>query len=107
MLPCLSANVKRKALERIMLDAAAYTDGCLVEKYRKCGKPGCKCAQGEPDGPSLHLPPGRWKDPVRLRAGRQGRSGKGAGRKAYEAAQGKNADPEDQPRSRWDLRLGR
>ena len=46
---------ERKALERVMLDAAAHTDGCLVEKYRKCGKPGCKCARGEPHGPSFYI----------------------------------------------------
>jgi hypothetical protein len=46
---------KRKALERVILDAAVHTDGCLVEKYRKCGKPGCKCAQGELHGPALYI----------------------------------------------------
>jgi hypothetical protein len=46
---------KRKALERVILDAAVHTDGCLVEKYRKCGNPRCKCAQGELHGPALYI----------------------------------------------------
>ncbi len=50
-----SLTRERKAAERIILDAAAHTDGCLVEKYRKCGRPGCKCARGELHGPSLYI----------------------------------------------------
>lgn len=46
---------KRKALERSILDAAEHTDGCLVEKYRKCGKRGCKCARGELHGPAFYI----------------------------------------------------
>lgn len=46
---------KRKALERCILSAAEHTDGCLVEKHRKCGKPRCKCAQGELHGSALYI----------------------------------------------------
>jgi hypothetical protein len=46
---------RRKRLERSILHADFHTDGSLVEKYRKCGKPGCKCAQGELHGPALYL----------------------------------------------------
>lgn len=29
--------------------------GSLVERYKKCGKPGCHCAQGEGHGPAYYL----------------------------------------------------
>lgn len=39
--------------------------GTLVERYKKCGKPGCHCAQGRGHGPawylSVTLEPGRTR----------------------------------------------
>jgi hypothetical protein len=29
--------------------------GSLIERYLRCGKPGCKCAQGEGHGPKFYL----------------------------------------------------
>lgn len=29
--------------------------GSLVERYRKCGKPGCHCAKGKGHGPAYYL----------------------------------------------------
>jgi len=29
--------------------------GSLIERYKKCGKPGCKCAQGRGHGPKYYL----------------------------------------------------
>lgn len=29
--------------------------GSLIERYLRCGKPGCKCAQGEGHGPKYYL----------------------------------------------------
>ena len=29
--------------------------GTLIERYKPCGKPGCKCAQGRGHGPKYYL----------------------------------------------------
>jgi len=29
--------------------------GSLIERYKKCGKPGCKCAKGRGHGPKYYL----------------------------------------------------
>ena len=29
--------------------------GSLIERYKKCGKPGCKCAEGRGHGPKYYL----------------------------------------------------
>ena len=29
--------------------------GSLIERYKRCGKPGCKCAQGPGHGPKYYL----------------------------------------------------
>ena len=29
--------------------------GSLIERYKRCGKPGCKCAQGRGHGPKYYL----------------------------------------------------
>ena len=29
--------------------------GSIIERYLRCGKPGCKCAQGEGHGPKYYL----------------------------------------------------
>lgn len=31
--------------------------GSLVEQTRRCGKPGCRCAEGEPHGPYAYFAP--------------------------------------------------
>ena len=40
--------------------------GSLVEQTRRCGKPGCRCAEGEPHGPYTYLSP-RTRGRGRLR----------------------------------------
>ena len=31
--------------------------GSMVEQTRRCGKPGCRCAEGEPHGPYTYVVP--------------------------------------------------
>ena len=33
----------------------AVLRGSLIERYKRCGKPGCKCAQGPGHGPKYYL----------------------------------------------------
>jgi hypothetical protein len=33
----------------------ALLRGSLIERYKPCGKPGCKCAQGQGHGPKFYL----------------------------------------------------
>jgi hypothetical protein len=33
----------------------ALLRGSLIERYKPCGKPGCKCAQGPGHGPKYYL----------------------------------------------------
>jgi hypothetical protein len=33
----------------------ALLRGSLIERYKPCGKPGCKCAQGQGHGPKYYL----------------------------------------------------
>jgi hypothetical protein len=32
-----------------------FLRGSLIERYKKCGKPGCKCARGRGHGPKHYL----------------------------------------------------
>ena len=32
-----------------------FLRGSLVERYKRCGKPGCKCAKGRGHGPKYYL----------------------------------------------------
>ena len=45
------ANVWRRALA----DPQANLEGSLVSQMRRCGKEGCRCAQGELHGPYVYL----------------------------------------------------
>jgi Family of unknown function (DUF6788) len=36
-------------------DVARVLTGSLVEQTRRCGKPGCRCAAGEPHGPYAYF----------------------------------------------------
>jgi len=33
----------------------AVLRGSLIERYKRCGKPGCRCAQGPGHGPKYYL----------------------------------------------------
>jgi hypothetical protein len=46
---------RRKRLLRQLPSLEALVRGSLIERYKRCGKPGCKCAQGPGHGPKYYL----------------------------------------------------
>jgi hypothetical protein len=46
---------RRKALLRRLPSLEAVLRGSLIERYKRCGKPGCKCAEGRGHGPKYYL----------------------------------------------------
>lgn len=46
---------RRRALVRRLPPAEAILRGSLIERYKKCGKPGCRCAKGPGHGPKYYL----------------------------------------------------
>ena len=50
-----SLRRRRKALLRRLPDLQQILKGSLIERYKRCGKPGCKCAQGPGHGPKYYL----------------------------------------------------
>ena len=46
---------RRKSLLRKLPPLEAVLRGSLIERYKRCGKPGCKCAQGPGHGPKYYL----------------------------------------------------
>jgi hypothetical protein len=47
-----------------------FLRGSLVERYKRCGKPGCKCAAGRGHGPKYYLSvsfPGRRPEMIYVR----------------------------------------
>jgi hypothetical protein len=48
---------RRARLARALPDAEQMLMGSLVEQTRRCGKPGCRCAQGDPHGPYVYFTP--------------------------------------------------
>jgi hypothetical protein len=48
---------RRRALAARLGDAEQMLAGSLVEQTRRCGKPGCRCAGGEPHGPYFYFSP--------------------------------------------------
>ena len=59
----LQALTTRQLLSRRRAAAARRGDvehvlaGTLTEQARRCGRPGCRCADGEPHGPYTYFPP--------------------------------------------------
>jgi len=51
----ISTNELRKNRQDLIGQLAAFDGkilrGSLIESYKKCGKPGCKCAKGNGHGP--------------------------------------------------------
>jgi hypothetical protein len=45
----------RAALLRQLPPLQAILRGSLIERYKRCGKPGCKCADGPGHGPKYYL----------------------------------------------------
>jgi hypothetical protein len=46
---------RRTALLRQLPPLRAILRGSLIERYKRCGKPGCKCADGPGHGPKYYL----------------------------------------------------
>ena len=59
-LPGLSARqlrARRRALAARLGDVQEVLAGSLAEQPRRCGRPGCRCADGEPHGPYAYFTP--------------------------------------------------
>jgi hypothetical protein len=52
-----SLLARRQALVARLSDAERLLAGSLVEQTRRCGKAGCRCADGEPHGPYIYFAP--------------------------------------------------
>ena len=50
---------RRRRLAATLADPQASLEGSLVSQMRRCGKEGCRCAQGELHGPYVYLSVGR------------------------------------------------
>jgi len=50
-----SLRRRRRALLRRLPNLEAIVKGSLIERYKRCGKAGCKCAQGPGHGPKYYL----------------------------------------------------
>jgi hypothetical protein len=48
---------RRRRLAARLGDVEQVLIGSLVEQARRCGKPGCGCAEGEPHGPYVYFIP--------------------------------------------------
>jgi hypothetical protein len=48
-------RARRARLARGLPDVEATLRGSLQHQTRRCGKPGCRCAEGEPHGPYVYL----------------------------------------------------
>ena len=48
---------RRRALAARLGDFQEVLSGTLTEQARRCGKPGCRCAAGEPHGPYAYFAP--------------------------------------------------
>ena len=46
---------RRKVLVRRLPPLDRILRGSLIERYKRCGKPGCKCADGPGHGPKYYL----------------------------------------------------
>ncbi len=46
---------RRRRLTRQLPDLERLLRGSLVERYKKCGKPGCHCVHSKGHGPALYL----------------------------------------------------
>src|SRR5205823_7533363 len=48
-------RARRRRLAASLADPQASLEGSLVSQMRRCGKEGCRCAQGELHGPYVYL----------------------------------------------------
>jgi hypothetical protein len=50
-----SLRRRRRQLLKQLPDLETLLRGSLIERYKRCGKPGCKCANGPGHGPKYYL----------------------------------------------------
>jgi hypothetical protein len=55
-------RTRRRRLAAALADPGASLKGSLVSQMRRCGKEGCRCAQGELHGPYVYLSISRGSD---------------------------------------------
>ena len=48
---------RRRAAAARLGDVEQVLSGTLAEQSRRCGRPGCRCADGEPHGPYAYFTP--------------------------------------------------
>jgi hypothetical protein len=53
--PSSALRKRRQTLLRKLPPLDAILRGSLIERYKRCGKPGCKCAEGPGHGPKYYL----------------------------------------------------
>ena len=53
--PAAALRKRRQALLRQLPPLQEILRGSLIERYKRCGKPGCKCADGPGHGPKYYL----------------------------------------------------
>src|ERR1700756_2680893 len=53
--PTAALRKRRNALLRQLPPLQSILRGSLIERYKRCGKPGCKCANGPGHGPKYYL----------------------------------------------------
>jgi len=53
--PVVALRKQRKALLQQLPPLRAILRGSLIERYKRCGKPGCKCADSPGHGPKYYL----------------------------------------------------
>src|SRR5216684_3063104 len=53
--PSAALRKRRRALLRQLPPLKAILRGSLIERYKRSGKPGCKCADGPGHGPNYYL----------------------------------------------------
>lgn len=53
--PSSALRRRRQTLLRKLPPLDAILRGSLIERYKRCGKPGCKCADGPGHGPKYYL----------------------------------------------------
>ena len=53
--PAAALRKRRDALVRQLPPLKSILRGSLIERYKRCGKPGCKCAEGRGHGPKYYL----------------------------------------------------
>src|SRR6201997_5708264 len=54
-IPSSSLRRRRAQLLKQMPALETLLRGSLIERYKRCGKPGCKCAEGPGHGPKYYL----------------------------------------------------